>query len=288
MIYNTEHTDPTEQDGFVKFVTDEPDSLEHHGIAGQKWGVRNGPPYPLIAKAGRTVHYNVGKMTEKTKEAYRKAKATRTAKVEAKNTAKVAKAEAKKSAKESKANNISAVGPKKFSKSKQRISEMSSEELKARIERLKLEEEYRKYLNGGQPQQKKASNGKNAADTILKAYGDTAFKKVLDEVAIGVAKTGVEYASKALMNKLERDNARKKNAADYVRKRNEEAREELKKERNAEREIRNSRTKAYWDARAKARGEFDEKEEIERRRAARRASNDVWRSTYPSGPGLPG
>ena len=23
------------------------DSLEHHGIEGQKWGVRNGPPYPL-------------------------------------------------------------------------------------------------------------------------------------------------------------------------------------------------------------------------------------------------
>lgn len=23
------------------------DSLAHHGIEGQKWGVRNGPPYPL-------------------------------------------------------------------------------------------------------------------------------------------------------------------------------------------------------------------------------------------------
>ena len=22
-------------------------SLEHHGIAGQRWGKRNGPPYPL-------------------------------------------------------------------------------------------------------------------------------------------------------------------------------------------------------------------------------------------------
>lgn len=26
------------------------DSLEHHGIDGQKWGVRNGPPYPLDKK----------------------------------------------------------------------------------------------------------------------------------------------------------------------------------------------------------------------------------------------
>jgi len=23
------------------------DYLEHHGVKGQKWGVKNGPPYPL-------------------------------------------------------------------------------------------------------------------------------------------------------------------------------------------------------------------------------------------------
>ena len=26
------------------------DSLEHHGIKGQKWGDKNGPPYPLGSK----------------------------------------------------------------------------------------------------------------------------------------------------------------------------------------------------------------------------------------------
>lgn len=29
------------------------DSLTHHGIKGQKWGVRNGPPYPLHQKEAR-------------------------------------------------------------------------------------------------------------------------------------------------------------------------------------------------------------------------------------------
>ena len=29
---------------FPEVFTDE---LKHHGIKGQKWGVRNGPPYPL-------------------------------------------------------------------------------------------------------------------------------------------------------------------------------------------------------------------------------------------------
>lgn len=23
------------------------DSISHHGVKGQKWGVKNGPPYPL-------------------------------------------------------------------------------------------------------------------------------------------------------------------------------------------------------------------------------------------------
>lgn len=22
--------------------------LQHHGVKGQKWGIRNGPPYPLV------------------------------------------------------------------------------------------------------------------------------------------------------------------------------------------------------------------------------------------------
>lgn len=26
------------------------DYISHHGIKGQKWGVKNGPPYPLVEK----------------------------------------------------------------------------------------------------------------------------------------------------------------------------------------------------------------------------------------------
>lgn len=32
--------------------SDEEESLEHHGIDGMKWGVRNGPPYPLERQKG--------------------------------------------------------------------------------------------------------------------------------------------------------------------------------------------------------------------------------------------
>lgn len=30
--------------------------LYHHGIKGQKWGVRNGPPYPLEKTVLKRVH----------------------------------------------------------------------------------------------------------------------------------------------------------------------------------------------------------------------------------------
>lgn len=63
-----EHSELEEQ--FVKMYEQDPDSawlglittimstgspeeiLEHHGIDGQKWGVRNGPPYPLERQKG--------------------------------------------------------------------------------------------------------------------------------------------------------------------------------------------------------------------------------------------
>lgn len=30
-----------------KMIRELPDWLAHHGVQGQKWGVKNGPPYPI-------------------------------------------------------------------------------------------------------------------------------------------------------------------------------------------------------------------------------------------------
>ena len=59
------------------------DSLEHHGIDGQKWGVRNGPPYPLsegqhsaaekraMRKEGRDTYRLIKKYNKNSKNAYK-------------------------------------------------------------------------------------------------------------------------------------------------------------------------------------------------------------------------
>lgn len=45
------------------------DELYHHGIKGQKWGIKNGPPYPLVEKA-KTVTKDTTKKVKATADKY--------------------------------------------------------------------------------------------------------------------------------------------------------------------------------------------------------------------------
>lgn len=49
-------------------VGDEMNELYHHGIDGQKWGIRNGPPYPLDSGKKRKFHYTSPEIERTKKE----------------------------------------------------------------------------------------------------------------------------------------------------------------------------------------------------------------------------
>lgn len=50
--------------GFNVKVSDiQQSAIEHHGVKGQKWGIQNGPPYPIVQSSAKSV--KVGSITEK-------------------------------------------------------------------------------------------------------------------------------------------------------------------------------------------------------------------------------
>lgn len=199
------------------------DSLSHHGVPKQRWGVRNGPPYPL--QRGREVHYNLSKMTGKTREALEKA-----GKV---GKSKVASAGQKisssfKNWKEGKKADL-AVKPtnnalmKNWQKKQLRISEMSNQELQQRIDRKKLEETYKHALRGdfSDPKtwnksskdagnSKQGHNGKAAADGILAKIGTAAVD--------GLAKGLTEKISNSMTAKSKAKIARREARRDAIAK----------------------------------------------------------------------
>lgn len=109
------------------------EELYHHGIEGQRWGKRNGPPYPLNSSAKS--------FTER----------------------RAAKKAAKKNAEQ-----------EKTKTARQRAKELSDDELRAQIARLKLEDEYINYTKKVNPEKVKSGEKfvKDLCDSTTKSFAD--------------------------------------------------------------------------------------------------------------------
>lgn len=224
------------------------DSLSHHGVPNQKWGVRNGPPYPV--QRGGAVHYNVGKMTDKTKATLGNAAKSVVGKTSSafKNWKNGLKTEL-------------AVKPtdnlllKNWQKKQLRISDMTDDDLKRRIDRKRLEETYKHALRGdfSDPKTWKGKNkdgkgndkGKEAADNILKRVGDAAVEGLTKGLS---AKIEESMAAKSKA-KVARKEARRDAMAEIAREAAKERAEYRAERRNEAWKERQERNRTYRESR---------------------------------------
>ena len=221
------------------------DSLSHHGVPNQRWGVKNGPPYPV--KSGHDVHYSVGKMTDKTKTGLQKAGKITSSGVKAvgnaaknivkKTTSSFTRWKNEKTVDMATRPTDSAL-MKTWQKQRLRISDMTNDELKQRTERLKLEDSYRRALRGdfsdgkgGKGKDKggdKNSNGKQAVDNFMRTFGNAAVE--------GIAKGISARLTNSITSRGEAKVARKEAYKDTVAKAQREAAKDREENKAARRE----------------------------------------------------
>lgn len=159
--------------------------LYHFGIIGQKWGQQNGPPYPLSeAKSASVTKKGLRERIAEAKEKHDKKKAVR----EARKQLRQAKRDAKDAKKQQKL-------AKKTAKIRSRIKDpkkMTTDELRDRINRLQLEQQYYKLTT---PEKKEKEN------KAVKWIGD-----VFENSSKNIGTQLVTYAMGTAVNTVAGDN----------------------------------------------------------------------------------
>lgn len=208
------------------------DELYHHGIAGQKWGVRHGPPYPVArssdGRAKAIVSTNKRQMTKGTRKAYSGVKITKNeeSRISVKNARRSAKMQGY-----------------------VKVSSLTDEQLTARIKRLELEKKYKDLLR--KPEAKKTSSEG---------------KKVLYNTLGSIATTTVTAAVNATLGRLAGAPKKPRDSLGAVIT---NAAADKFKNMKSTRELVNAQEKAHY---AKKEGERRAEERLNREEAERAAS----------------
>lgn len=151
------------------------DELEHHGVKGQSWGERNGPPYPLSrGKDGRITK------TQKKKKASLLARAKNAlgGKKSVSKTKKTKESKEEESTEKIREKLLKSTDPKYIAK---HIDLLDTRELKERLDRINTEQQLRKLTQSNNKKKVDAgmewvNNLGKIADTtskVAKAYSDT-------------------------------------------------------------------------------------------------------------------
>lgn len=150
------------QVGYLNYV-ESSSELRHHGIKGQKWGVQNGPPYPLNERKHSQVLSKAGSAIKKSVEKHQN-------KVAARKQAKQEKAAAKAAQKQQNERN-----PRK----------MTDQQLTDNINRLRKEKEYKQLLA------ETRQVGRQKTQGILSRAGTRALETVATQAATYAARKAV-------------------------------------------------------------------------------------------------
>lgn len=171
--------------------------LYHHGIKGQKWGIRRFQPYPKGEKPKGGKEIGEARRVKRKDKSYKKVeksvdKASRkvadvVSKKEEKNQAKAIKRE------EADVKKEQAKIDAQQKPIKKKLSEMTEEELQSEIRRLQLEKQYADLFKAMNPQPVPAKKGKGAVNRILGQIAENAVKDVGTQV--------MKYALGSMVNK---------------------------------------------------------------------------------------
>lgn len=168
------------------------EELYHHGILGQKWGARNGPPYPL----GEGEHSAAEKRKNggllkrmRDRRLAKKRKKKRAQALEKARAARKANLEAKKRKEEHDANKQKVLQSGKASEVMKYKGEMTNQELQQVLSRLDMEQRLGQYsakeVKSGMDKVEavigKVSKGIDIADKTLSSYNKAA--KIINSVA---------------------------------------------------------------------------------------------------------